>query len=209
VPPPPDKAALRADFRARLATLDPAAAGERSNRLCARLTAAMATVHSVMAFAPIPGEPDITPVLDWLWTSGRRLCLPRVNWTMRAMEPAQVAGIPGSAGGSPGPGAAGPLDLRALLVPTRHGILEPPPTAPAIPITDLDAVLVPGLAFDARGHRLGRGGGFYDRFLSHPLLRADRIGVAFDLQIADTLPADPHDACVGAIATESRLILVR
>jgi 5-formyltetrahydrofolate cyclo-ligase len=69
-------------------------------------------------------------------------------------------------------------------------------------------VLVPGVAFDADGRRIGYGGGFYDRLL--PLLRADahRIAGAFEMQIVDRVPAVSHDVTVGAIVTEARTISI-
>ncbi len=74
---------------------------------------------------------------------------------------------------------------------------------PPILVEDLDAVLVPGLAFDLNGRRLGRGGGHYDRFLVR--LRPDclRVGVCFEGQIVDTVPADPWDQPVDAVVTEA------
>jgi 5-formyltetrahydrofolate cyclo-ligase len=71
------------------------------------------------------------------------------------------------------------------------------------------AVLVPGLAFDRDGARLGRGGGFYDRLLEDSLLRAPRIGVCFACQMVERVPEEPHDAKVDAIVTEEGWIDVR
>jgi 5-formyltetrahydrofolate cyclo-ligase len=67
-------------------------------------------------------------------------------------------------------------------------------------------VIVPGLAFDSRGRRLGRGGGFYDRFLSQPDLTAVTCGVALEAQILEDLPREPHDVPVDLLITEERTI---
>jgi len=68
----------------------------------------------------------------------------------------------------------------------------------------LDLILVPGIAFDLRGRRLGRGKGYYDRWL--PALRGKTCGVAFDEQIVDDIPLEPHDVVVNCILTPTRWI---
>ena len=82
----------------------------------------------------------------------------------------------------------------AELVPGPTRALEPPPSAPSLPVHAIDLAVVPGVAFDARGGRLGRGRGHYDATL--PLLRPDaaRVGLAFDAQVVDRVPTEPHDA---------------
>ncbi|WP_166830843.1 5-formyltetrahydrofolate cyclo-ligase [Thalassoroseus pseudoceratinae] len=92
----------------------------------------------------------------------------------------------------------------------RFGILEPTPqlrTDPlrCPPIDELDVVLVPGVAFDFHGGRLGHGQGFYDRLLSRLPQRTMLVGVAFDCQIVSHVPAEPHDIPMHFILTESTL----
>jgi 5-formyltetrahydrofolate cyclo-ligase len=130
--------------------------------------------------------------------SGVRLCLPRMDWGARRMEAALVAG-----------GGEGQLDLGARLKATRHGILQPPPSAEVVPTGELGAVLVPGWGFEPGGNRIGGGAGFYDRFLADPGLRGLRVGVALERQVVDSIPVEPHDASVDAVATERRWIEVR
>lgn len=65
---------------------------------------------------------------------------------------------------------------------------------------DIDLIIVPGMAFDRQGHRLGRGGGFYDRFLSHPALQHTcKVGICFPCQIVDSIPTEPHDLPVSQV----------
>jgi 5-formyltetrahydrofolate cyclo-ligase len=182
------KLEIRTRIRGALAAAPPARLAASSVAICARVmeSARVRDAASVMAFLPLPTEPDIRPLMGELLAGGRRLCLPRVDWARQVMEPAAVTG------------------LDALLA-TRHGLMEPPAGAAVVAVDQIGAVLVPGLAFDAGGRRLGRGGGFYDRFLGS--LAAPRpfvCGVAFDLQIVDALPADSWDQRVDAIATETR-----
>ena len=106
------------------------------------------------------------------------------------------------------------LELHAIADPVRdigtgyRDIPEPLPACPRISRDAIDFVLVPGVAFDRRGRRLGYGGGYYDRLL--PLLspRAARVVGAFDLQLVDQVPAAAHDIAVEAIVTESRTLTV-
>ena len=90
----------------------------------------------------------------------------------------------------------------AELLPAHRGIREPDPTAEEIPLDALDLLLVPGLAFDRRGGRLGQGGGFYDRVLNDPRLGALTVGVAFAIQIVAQVPREPHDARVARVVTD-------
>ena len=76
------------------------------------------------------------------------------------------------------------------------------PDCEPAPLNRLDLVLVPGVAFDAQGRRLGRGKGFYDRLLAK--VRGHKCGVAFDVQIVSGLPEEPHDVRVDSILTPSR-----
>jgi 5-formyltetrahydrofolate cyclo-ligase len=195
---PAAKAAIRRELRNRLAGMEPAKAAESSAGLCERLIEKLGKARTVLAFVPIAGEPDLTAFLEWAWVTGVRLCFPRVNWVAKTMEAAELA-----------PDSAGQLDLGTRLKATRHGILQPPPSAAAVAAADLSVILVPGLGFDPQGRRIGRGAGFYDRFLTGSGGRTAKVGVAFDCQVVDSVPVEPHDASVDAIATERRWIVVQ
>ncbi len=84
---------------------------------------------------------------------------------------------------------------------SRFGALQPPADAPEVPLGDVDAILLPGLAFDAQGLRLGYGGGFYDRLL--PGFGGLTVGVIQRALIVPRLPADAHDCPVAWLATEN------
>lgn len=85
------------------------------------------------------------------------------------------------------------------------GVLEP---LRGIPVdhADIDLLIVPGVAFDRRGHRLGYGKGFYDRALSACTGRSLAIGLAYDFQLVDELPTDAHDRVVNAVMTETKTL---
>jgi 5-formyltetrahydrofolate cyclo-ligase len=145
----------------------------------ARLTAG-ATVAVTL---PLPGEPDATPIADLLVARGVRLGYPR----LRADNGLDFA--PLTAGWRPG----------------RRGTTEPVGNA-LIPIEAIDLFIVPGLAADPAGHRLGRGGGSFDRALA--ARRPDSLAVLllWDDEVLASVPVDPHDQPVDVVATERRVL---
>lgn len=91
-------------------------------------------------------------------------------------------------------------------VPGVYGIPEPRKDLPAVRKDDLDLLLIPGVVFGEKGERLGRGAGYYDRFLSDTP-HALRIGVAFDCQVvAEEIPQEPWDARMDIVVTENRIL---
>jgi 5-formyltetrahydrofolate cyclo-ligase len=173
-----EKAALRQASLAARVGLDPVAAGASLSevvlRHCAPPRAAI-----VAGFWPMGQEIDIRPLLRRLERAGHVLALP--------VTP--VRGLP--------------LTFRRwhwgqALQPGRFGTSHPPEEAPVVVP---DFVLVPLLAFDRRGGRLGYGGGYYDRTLAGlPVARA--VGVAFAAQEVPAVPCGPHDRMLPGIATE-------
>ena len=93
------------------------------------------------------------------------------------------------------------------LVSGKFGILEPIETM-KIANKNIDLVLVPGIVFDKEGHRIGYGFGFYDKFLAK-VPKAIKIGLAFDFQVVDKIPAEMHDVPVDLIVTEKRVVECR
>jgi 5-formyltetrahydrofolate cyclo-ligase len=85
--------------------------------------------------------------------------------------------------------------------------LEPPASAPAVPGEEVDLVLVPGVAFDPRGGRLGRGRGHYDATLALLPRGAFRAGLAFESQVVPAVPVEAHDERLDAVVTEERVLL--
>lgn len=108
---------------------------------------------------------------------------------------------------------AGEPDLSPFIAWCHdHGVVtvapSPAPTAtdPIDPMA-VDVVVVPGLAFTVNGHRLGQGGGWYDRFLASTRDGCRKIGVGFDVQIVDEVPTEEHDVTLDMVITESRVIV--
>src|SRR5207249_271552 len=141
---------------------------------------------SLLFFAPLPEELDVWPLLHDALRAGKTVALPSFSPASANYGACQVA------------------DLACDLKTGRFGIREPGDHCQNLPLNRLDLILVPGIAFDLVGRRLGRGKGFYDRLLA--AASGVRCGVAFDEQIVDELPAAPHDACVNCILTPTRWI---
>jgi 5-formyltetrahydrofolate cyclo-ligase len=143
----------------------------------------------VSGFMPIRSEPDLRPMLWQMRAQGARLCLPVVldSQTIIFRE----------------------LMATTSLIETGFGTVGPGPDAAEL---DPDLMLIPLSAFDATGHRIGYGGGFYDRAIDRLLrkgLKPRLIGIAFDLQKVEEIPSEPHDMPLDAILTESGLMRFR
>jgi len=99
------------------------------------------------------------------------------------------------------------LDFDSLIPSGKFGILEPIEIM-KIAYKNIGLVLVPGIAFDKEGHRLGYGFGYYDKFLKK-VPKAVKIGLCFDFQVVDKVPREEHDVAVDFIVTEERVIECR
>ena len=138
----------------------------------------------IMVYLALPKEADPQPAITTAQKQGKTLVVPWVDWEKRVMTPVELAGT------------------NIPMENSRHGLRQP---AKAIPFSSeaIDLVLVPGLAFDRQGNRLGRGGGFYDRFLSE--YSGQTCGFAFSFQILDACAVEPHDRPVANLVTEKGL----
>jgi 5-formyltetrahydrofolate cyclo-ligase len=134
-------------------------------------------------FYPLPDELDISILLQVALALGKELALPR-------FEPASGSYL-----------SAAVRSLETDLKPGQFGTCEPAPGCQSVPLNRLDFALVPGVAFTLDGRRLGRGKGFYDRLLAG--IRGLKCGVAFDQQLVDAIPTEPHDCRVDCILTPS------
>jgi 5-formyltetrahydrofolate cyclo-ligase len=99
-------------------------------------------------------------------------------------------------------------DLDGPLQVHRHGFLQPHPKTPQVDPEEIDILLLPGLAFDLYGNRLGRGAGYFDRLLPRCRNDAARVGVVPAALVVDLLPVEPHDVHVGVLATDEGMIEV-
>ena len=141
--------------------------------------------NTVMAYAAIPPETDLSLVLEEILAAEKTLVLPRCEQD-GSMTARQID------------------DLRQLIS-GAYGIPEPKPDAPVVSASEIDLILVPGLAFDRTGRRLGRGKGYYDRFLAD--FHGKTMGICGQLMPA--VPVEQHDITMDAVATDHGIIICR
>jgi 5-formyltetrahydrofolate cyclo-ligase len=161
-----------------------AASAQARGLLAAR--AEWRSAQSVLFYAPLPQELDLWPMAVEALAAGKRLFLPRFAPETGSYAPCRIR------------------DLAADLKPGLFGIREPAAHCAVFSLNWLDLILVPGLAFDLHGRRLGRGKGFYDQLLAG--LRGVTCGVAFDEQLVRNVPVAPHDVLVNCILTPTRWV---
>lgn len=167
----------------------------------------MHTARTVMAFLSLPTEIETWPIIRAAWRRGQRIVVPRIERLACASLPRP--GEPGPRGEivpvvlepSDAPSAA----LHPAVRPGPMGILEAPGAPPA-PAAEIDVVLAPCQAVDRRGRRLGKGGGFYDRFLSRPDLAARVAVLALQEQLIEAVPTAAWDRPVEVIVTDAETI---
>ncbi len=172
-----EKQTLRLRMRESLRAMSAAERAEKSTALAAQLAARVDGSGLVFGFAPMRLEPDWTGAMGDSW----KVALPRIEGSeLRFHRVENLSRL-----------VKGPMGAR------EPGISE------VIPLAEAGAVLVPGLAFDRAGARLGRGGGFYDRLLAGAALSGRRIAICFECQVVERVPVEPHDAEIDAIVTEA------
>ena len=182
---------LRQQIRQMKRQFTPQQLEELSLPIVARLKARLAEAQTVLAYYSLPDEVDTHQLLDDLLAEGKKVLLPKVldDETMEIRR------------------YTGRHDLQEGILHLMEPIGEP-----FTAYEDIDIVVVPGMAFDARGHRLGRGRGYYDRFLiAHGVRNAVQthctafltpcviIGVCFDFQKVAEVPTDEYDIPVDEV----------
>jgi len=142
---------------------------------------AIQKARSILFYASTSYEVDTKAMISKALLSGKQVALPVVELNRRNLIPTLI------------------LSMEELHKST-YGIMEPHRNpAKELGLKDLDAVVVPGLAFDQRNYRLGHGAGYYDRFLSALPKSIVTIGLAFDFQLTESLPTEPHDVRLAQI----------
>lgn len=166
-----DKSALRREVRARLAVLDADEKRIRSQYICnvVKKHLAVSGARVVALFSPLGYEPDIWPLVESL-ASTVSVVLPRVEGDIMNFYV---------------------YDRNSMAV-GSFGINEPQNSV-GVDAGEIDAVVVPGLAFSVDGARMGRGKGYYDKYLSQSGCRALKIGVCYREQVVPDIPTESHD----------------
>lgn len=171
-----------------LAGIAPEEVAAKSQRACQLLFQQQEFTKSevLMVFLSLPAEIDTSPIVLRAWQERKRVLAPKVSWNQRRMLP---------------------IEIRSMtddLTVSTMGIREPVSGIP-IPIAIIDLVIVPGLAFDEYGNRLGRGRGFYDRFLAHPEFQGVSCALGFEEQMVPNVPVGPLDKPVDMVVTDEKV----
>jgi 5-formyltetrahydrofolate cyclo-ligase len=181
-----DKAQWRQRFRAVLKDLSQAQREEAS--ACARDLLRRQTVWqragTILFYAPMPGELDLSLLLDEALQAGKAVALPGFAEETGTYQAFEISHFTHDCG------------------PGKYGIAEPGAHCPPMPLKRLDLALAPGLGFDVSGRRLGRGQGYYDRLLAG--IAGAKCGVAFDQQVVGQIPAARHDVSMNFMLTPTR-----
>lgn len=136
---------------------------------------AFISARTVLFYASLPGEVDTFAMTRQALQLKKQVALPVIVRDQKKMIPTLIDSLDDVTCGS-------------------YGICQPNQDASkTVDVADIDMVIVPGLAFDRRNNRLGRGAGYYDRFLPGLPKTAKTVGIAFDFQVVDSLPTEEHD----------------
>lgn len=184
--PPLTKKELRQKLRQAVETLSPESLHTQSVKACNLLMSTPEYSHAeiVMVFLSLPNEVDTTSLVLHCWRDRKRVLAPKVSWEQRRMLPIEIRSLSDDVSQSP------------------MGIREPAQGMP-IPVALIDLVVVPGLGFDQHGNRIGRGRGFYDRFLAHPDWHGVACGLALEQQVVDEVPISEFDMQVDMLVTDA------
>ena len=178
----------RAHFKALRAGISPGQKAEWDAAIAAHIIdhPAYREAHTLLAYMPTPGEIDTRPLLEHAWVLGKRVALPHCLPDAKGVMEFYLVG------------KGDPL-TRGI-----HRSLEPDPSRQE-KLVDFTGCLclVPGYAFDAKGYRLGYGGGYYDRFLSKARGTVQTIGAYYSICTAQSLPLGRYDQPCGYLVTEA------
>ena len=181
-----DKAQLRLQLKNELLNIGEKQRIEKSRRAFKNLTqlTQFQNADTVMIFLSLPYEIDTSEVILHCWQSGKTVAVPKISWEQRHMIPVKINSLEtGFATGSFG--------------------LRNPISGVPVPFEDIDLVVTPGLGYDDKGNRLGRGGSYYDRFFAHAKLKAHKCGYAFAEQVVDFIPVNEYDKPVDSLVTDN------
>jgi 5-formyltetrahydrofolate cyclo-ligase len=184
-----DKAELRRKLLNSLLAIPPEQRSERSRKACRNLasTEQFQGASTIMMFLSLPHEVDTSEAILHAWQLGKAVAVPKISWQQRHMIPVQIN------------------SLETGLSTGASGLKNPVAGLP-VPFEEIDLVVTPGLGFDKKGNRLGRGGSYYDRFFANEELKAARCGFGFAEQLIDSVPVTEHDEPVEILVTDKEII---
>lgn len=180
-----NKSEIRRQLRTALGAMTDESRHAKSSIICSAIAASpeFTAANVIMLYLSTPEEVDTASLALRAWQAGKQVVVPKVSWDQRRMLPTEIS------------------SLNNGLAITGPGVREPIAGKP-VPVAFIDLVIVPGLGFTEDGHRIGRGMGFYDRFLAQPDFNGLSCGLAFQEQILEHLPMLDHDVPLSMLATD-------
>ena len=178
------KAQLRKQFLRKLQQQEEVVRNRQSEAIRRKVLrlAAFRSAKTICCYVALPYEVQTGRLIEEMIQKGKRVVVPKASRITGQLRLSEIR------------------DPKTDLAPGAFGVLEPTQTAwRFVEARELDLVLVPGLAFDGEGHRLGHGYGYFDRFLSRLPYRTKTVGLAYRLQLLDRLPHASHDHTVQVI----------
>lgn len=186
--PTPPKHNLRASIKRSLDQITDQQRAEYADQLKHRITHSdlYQSANSILSYASLPTEISLDPLINHALAANKAVCIPAVDWDKKTMHPVQIRSLD--------------KDLQI----GRYGLRSPRIECKPIPSDQITLALIPGLGFDPSCRRLGRGAGFYDRWIESRLAcdpPITLVGVCFDEQLVERIPTDPHDQRMDLVIT--------
>lgn len=187
------KKELRRKILSQRAALSPEEIAQKSEAIAAKVLALpfYQEAKVIMVYLSFRQEVETRPIIEHALAAGKRIVAPVTDRVQKKLIPLEIKNYPHD------------------LAPGAWGILEPKLYCPSVNPREIDLVLVPGVAFDQAGNRLGYGGGFYDRFLKDLREGAITIALAYSFQVKGRIPAEKNDLPVACVVTEKETILCK
>jgi 5-formyltetrahydrofolate cyclo-ligase len=180
-----NKAVIRRQLREKLVAMSEMDRHSKSVAACGLVASSpeFAAASVIMLYLSSPTEVDTSPLALRGWQTGKTICVPRVFMHDKRMLPLEIT------------------SLTSGVTTSNLGIREPIGGKP-VPVQFIDLVIVPGLGFSKNGYRIGRGMGFYDRFLALPEFLGVSCGLAFSEQVVEQIPVLDHDMPLSMLVTD-------
>jgi len=184
-----NKEQLRLNMQKLLNEMGARERSEKSKKACQNLISSpqFQDASTIMIYLSLAYEVDTSEAILHAWQLDKIVAVPKISWQQRHMIPVQI-------------------NTLETGFSTEVAGLRNPTTGVPIPFEDIELVVTPGLCFDNKGNRLGRGGSYYDRFFANKSLKAYKCGLAFAEQIVDSIPVTSTDVPMDCLVTDEKII---
>ena len=185
------KGQLREKYRERMLKISGEERLQKSRNACSNLisTPQFRDSSVIMIFLSMPAEVDTTEAIRYAWQQGKTIAAPKVFWKQKSMVPVRI-------------------DSLEEGFKIEESGLRNPITNKEVPVSKIELIVIPALVFDRNGHRVGRGGGFYDKFLANGKLKAIKCGFGFAEQLMENeyIPAGQKDIRLDLLVTDKEVL---